>query len=311
MRTSACTGGRAGRLFPASYRRNGSTPYLGCDQVHIARDRHMLASFRICRPRRWEPERLLMIRRRDFITLLGSTAVAWPLGARAQQPGRVPTIGYLGATTRAVESQQLAAFERRLRELGWTDGRNVAIEYRWVEGRNERPATIATELVRLKVDVIVTWGTANIVAAKEATTVIPIVFPAAADPVGMGLVTSLARPGGNATGLSILALDLAGKRLELLREVVPQLRHLAVMAHVGAPGAMLEMAEVQATARALNLDVTALELQGADNIPPAFETLKGRADALFVCVDPLTNTHRVTITKLAIGARLPTMYGQQ
>jgi putative ABC transport system substrate-binding protein len=254
------------------------------------------------------------MKRRAFITLLGS-AVAVPIlsprSARAQQPGRLPTIGYLGATTRAVESQQLAAFEQRLRELGWIDGRNVAIAYRWVEGRSEGSAEMAAELVQLKVDVIVTWGTANIVAAKQATAAVPIVFSAAADPVGMGLVASLARPGGNATGLSILALDLAGKRLELLREVVPNLRRLAIIAHIGGLGAMLEMAEVQTSARALDLDVTALELRGADDIPPAFETLKGRADALFVCVDPLTNTHRAAITNLAIGARLPTMYGQQ
>ena len=162
------------------------------------------------------------MRRRQFITLLGGAA-AWPLTARAQQPGKLPTIGFLGQSTRSATSEWTTAFVQRLRELGWIDGRNVAIEYRWGEGRNERFAQITAEFVRLKVDVIVTSGTPQVLAAKQATAVIPIVFTQAGDPVGTGLVASLARPGGNVTGLATLAADLAGKRLELLREVVPGL----------------------------------------------------------------------------------------
>jgi putative ABC transport system substrate-binding protein len=167
------------------------------------------------------------MRRREFITLLGGAAAAWPFAARAQQPVKVPTIGFLGAGTPLVWTQWVAAFVQRLRELSWVEGRNVALEYRWAEGRDERFPEIAAEFVRLKVDVIVTSGTPPVLAAKQATSVIPIVFATAGDPVGAGLVASLAQPGGNVTGLSIQHADLAGKRLELLREVVPSLRRLA------------------------------------------------------------------------------------
>jgi ABC-type uncharacterized transport system substrate-binding protein len=181
----------------------------------------------------------LMIRR-EFITLLGGAAAAWPLAARAQQP-KLPTIGFLGQSTRSATSEWTTAFVQRLRELGWIDGRNVAIEYRWGEGRNERFAQIAAEFVRLKVDVIVTAGTPQVLAAKQATSVIPIVFAVAGDPVGTGIVASWARPGGNVTGLATLAADLAGKRLELLREVVPGLGRLAIMGNVGNPLSVLEL----------------------------------------------------------------------
>src|SRR5947208_6521192 len=174
------------------------------------------------------------MRRREFITLLGGAA-AWPLAARAQQPGKLPTIGFLVAGTPSSHGQWVAAFVQRLRELGWIEGRTVAIEYRWAEGRTERAAEIAAEFVRLKVDIIVTSATAAVVAAKQVTSVIPIVFAAAGDPVGTGLVASLARPGGNITGLSVQQPDLAAKRLELLREVVPGLRRLAILANVGGP----------------------------------------------------------------------------
>ena len=197
---------------------------------------------------------------------------------------------------------------QRLRELGRIEGRNVAIEYRWAEGRTERLSEFAAEFVRLKVDVIVTSATPPVVAAKQATSVIPIVFAAVGDPVGTGLVTSLARPGGNVTGLSLQATDLAGKRLELLREVVPDLRRLAVMANVSAPPAVLEMAEVQTTARALGLEVVASEIRRPEDIAPAFESFKGRAEALYVCNDPLVTTNRIRINTLALGMGLPTMY---
>jgi putative ABC transport system substrate-binding protein len=246
--------------------------------------------------------------RREFITLLGGATV-WPLAARAQQPGKVPIIGFLGASTPSATSQRSAAFVQRLRELGWIDGRTVAIEYRWGEGRSERFTEVAAEFVRLKVDVIVTEGPASVVAAKQATSVIPIVFPAAGDPVGSGLVASLARPGGNVTGLSVQSPDLAGKRLELLREVVPGLRRLAIMANVDASGAMKEMGEVHAAARTLGLEVITAEIQRGEDIVPAFEALNGRADALYVCIDPLVISHRIRINTLALGARLPTMHG--
>jgi putative tryptophan/tyrosine transport system substrate-binding protein len=191
------------------------------------------------------------------------------------------------------------------------EGRTVAIEYRWAEGRNERLAEIAAEFVRLKVDIIVTSGTPQVVAAKQATSVIPIVFAAAGDPVASGLVASLARPGGNATGLSSLVADLAGKRLELLREVVPALRRLAIMGNVGNPLTVLELGEVQAAAGTLGLEVHTLEIRQAQDITPAFEALKGRADALYVCIDALVNANRIRINTSALGARLPTMHGSR
>jgi putative ABC transport system substrate-binding protein len=198
---------------------------------------------------------------------------------------------------------------QRLRELGWIEGRTVAIEYRWAEGRNERAAEVAAEFVRLNVDVIVTSGTPPTLAAKQATSIMPIVFATAGDPVGNALVASLSRPGGNATGLSIQGTDLAGKRLEMLREAVPDLRRLVIMANVDAPGAVLEMREAQPMARALGLEVITLEIRRAEDITPAFEAVKGRADALYVCTDALLGTHRTRINTLALGMHLPTMHG--
>jgi ABC-type uncharacterized transport system substrate-binding protein len=248
------------------------------------------------------------MKRREFITLLGGAAAAWPLAARAQQQAKLLTIGFLGATLSS-ESQRVAAFVQRLRELAWIDGRNLAIEYRWAEGRDERYAEIAAEFVRLKVDVIVTVATPATLAAKQATAVIPIVFVAASDPVGTGLVASLARPGGNVTGLANQTSETGGKKLEFLREVVPGLRRLAIMANVGNPASALEMGEAQATARTLGLEVTTSEIRRAEDIAPAFEALKDRADALYLCPDPLMNTNRTRINILAVGARLPTMHG--
>jgi ABC-type uncharacterized transport system substrate-binding protein len=249
-----------------------------------------------------------VIERREFITLLGATAaVAWPLAARAQQPSKLPIIGFLGSNA-SIESQRIAAFVQRLRELGWIDGRNLAIEYRWSEGRNEHYAEIAAEFVRLKVDVIVTVATPATLAAKQATAVIPIVFVTASDPVGTGLVASLARPGGNVTGLANQISDTGGKKLEFLREVVPGLRRLAIMANVGNPASALDMGEAQATARTLGLEVITSEIRQAEDIAPAFDALKDRADALYVCPDPLMNTNRTRINILAVGGRLPTMH---
>jgi len=248
------------------------------------------------------------LHRRQLITLLGGAAAAWPLAARAQQPGKVPTIGFLGATTPAGQSQLTAAFVQRLRELGWIEGRTVAIEYRWAEGRSERFAEFAAEFVRLKVDVILTHNTPPVLAAKQATSVIPIVFATAADPVGTGVVASLARPGGNVTGLSSQTTDVAGKRIELLREVVPGLRRFAILANPDNSYVALEVREVQAAARKLDLEVALFEIRRAEDIALAFEGLKGRTDALYPLADPLLFTHRLRINTLALGVRLPTMY---
>ena len=247
------------------------------------------------------------MRRRTFITLLGGAVAAWPLAARGQQSARVPTIGVLGSGS--TQGQWVASFVQRLRELGWIEGRTVAVEVRWAEGRNERFAEIAAEFVQLKVDVIFAPSTLAVIAAKQETSAIPIVFATVADPIGTGLVASLARPGGNATGQSVQSTDLAGKRVELLREVVPGLRRLAIMVNVASPGSVLEMGEVQAAARALGLEVLTLEIRRAEDIASAFETLKGRAEALYVAPEPLVAANRVRINTLALGARLPTMHG--
>jgi len=246
-----------------------------------------------------------MIRRREFITLLGGAA-AWPLTVRAQQSGKVPTIGFLGSEASGW-TPWTAAFVQRLRELGWIEGRTIALEYRWSEGRSERQAEIAAEFVRLKVDVIVSNAIA-IPALMQATEVIPIVFALGVDPVSAGLVASLARPGGNVTGLSIQSTDLASKRLELLREVLPRLRRLATIANVGFPQGMLEMAEVQAVARGLGIEVAPLEIRRAEDIAPAFEALKAQADALYVVGDALVNTNRTRIMTFSLSARLPTIF---
>jgi putative ABC transport system substrate-binding protein len=245
------------------------------------------------------------MRRRDFIAVLGASAV-WPLAAHAQQAGKLPTIGFLG-TDASAWTTWTAAFVARLRELGWIEGRTIAIEYRWSEGRSERVAETAAELVRLNVGAIVSYGGA-VVALKQATTSIPIVFAIANDPVSGGLVASLARPGGSVTGLSQQATDLAGKRLELLREIVPGLRRLAILVNAGYRSALLEMAEVESTARAFGLEAVPLEIRQADDIAPAFEGLNGRADALYVVVDTLITANRTRIAAAALAARLPTIY---
>jgi putative ABC transport system substrate-binding protein len=245
------------------------------------------------------------MRRREFIMLLSGAATAWPLAGRAQQTARLPTIGFFSPNTRSAASPWTAAFVERLREVGWIEGRTIAIEYRWGEGRSDRTDKVVAEFVRLKPDVIVTHGQSNIVTAKQATSTIPIVFALATDPVASGFVASLAQPGGNATGLSIQGTDLVGKRLELLREVVPGLRRLAIMSDFRNP----EMAEAEAAARTLGLEVNILPLRRPEDITPAFGALKGTADALYVGADPLVNSHRVRINILALGARLPTMHG--
>jgi ABC-type uncharacterized transport system substrate-binding protein len=247
------------------------------------------------------------IGRRKLLATLGGAA-AWPLVLRAQQPAKLPTIGFLGASTAATATEWVTAFTKRLRELGWVEQRTVAIEYRWADGKLERVAEIAADFVRLNVDVIVTYGTPPVVEAKRATSVIPIVFALAGDPVGAGLVDNLARPGGNVTGLSLQQTDSVGKRLELLREIVPGFRRLAVLANTSNASVAFEVREVEASASTLGVSVTTLEIRRAEDIAPALTALKDRADALYIAASPLTNTNRVLINTLALVARVPTMH---
>jgi putative ABC transport system substrate-binding protein len=246
------------------------------------------------------------LKRREFITLFGSAAAAWPIAALAQQAGKLPTIGFLSGQTRSAAGQLVAAFEQRLRELGWIEGRTVAVEVRWAEGRTERFAEIASEFVRLKVDVIVTAGP-PVFAAKQATSVIPIVFATVADPLGTGLVASLARPGGNVTGLSLMSPELASKRLEIMREVVPSLRRLAIMANAAYPPAMRELHEVETAAHPFGIETIAMKIRQAADIAPAFETLNSRAEGLYVVGESITAANQVRINSFVLAERLPTM----
>jgi putative ABC transport system substrate-binding protein len=219
---------------------------------------------------------------------------------------KVPTIGFLGAGAQSAWTHWTAAFVQRLRELGWIEGRTVTIEYRWADGRTERFREIAEEFARLKVDVIVTVGSA-VYAAKEATSTIPIVFAIAIDPIGSGMVDSLSRPGGNITGVSIQATELAGKRIELLRQILPELRRIAVIANVNYPASVLEVAEVREVARKSGFEVKLLEVRRAEDIGSAFDGLGNETQALYVCASALFNANIARINTLALGARLPTI----
>lgn len=244
------------------------------------------------------------MRRREF-TALFAGALAWPMATRAQ-PAKLPTIGFLGAGGQAAWTHWTASFVQRLNELGWIQGRTVTIEYRWAEGRTERFREIATEFVRLKVDVVVTVGSA-VPALKDATSTIPIVFAVAVDPVGSGMVASLARPGGNVTGVSIQETELAGKRIELLREIFPGLRRMAVIANVGYQASVLEVTEVRQVTRKFGLDLELLEIRRAEDIGPAFDALGNQTQALYVCSSALFNANIARINSRALGARLPTI----
>jgi putative ABC transport system substrate-binding protein len=243
--------------------------------------------------------------RRDTIFALAALGAA-PLAANSQQP-KIPLIGFLGTSPQSTQGAYATAFAQRLRELGWIEGRTVAIEYRWGDGRNERLSEVIAEFVRLKVDVIVTGGNA-VLAAKQATSVIPIVFGLAVDPVGTGMVASLSRPGGNVTGMSLQSADLAGKRVEISREVLPRLRRMAILANAGYPAAMQETAHAEAAARMLGIKTVKLEVREAKDIAPAIAGFKG-GELLYVCSDALIGTHIVEINNLALAARLPTMHG--
>jgi len=246
------------------------------------------------------------VRRRDFIAALGAAA-AWPLAARAQA-AKVPVLGFLGTTTPTAWSGPVAAFEKRLSDLGWMPGSTITIDYRWTEGRNELALEIAQKFVARKVDIIVAGGNA-VAAAKQATASIPIVFPVAVDPVGSGFVANLSHPGGNVTGLSLQGPDVAGKRLELLRTIVPGLHRIAIMIDIGYPAAQAEMEQCRAAAQILGLDTTVLALRQPEDIEPAFDSLHGNVQALYVVADAMTNAYHDRISTLALGARLPTIFG--
>jgi putative tryptophan/tyrosine transport system substrate-binding protein len=247
-------------------------------------------------------------KRREFIALLGGSAASWSVATLAQ-PSKLLTIGYMGGSTPAATSSWMAAFMQRLRELGWIEGSNIAIVDRWAEGRPDRNAEIAADFVKLNVNVILAHGTGETTAAKKATATIPIVFAMAGDPVGSGLVSSLSRPGGNVTGMSVQAPDVGSKRLEFFREAVPGLRRLAIMANANNSSTTLEMGEVAATARKLGFsEVVTFGIRRADDIALAFEAFKGRADALYIAADPLVLTNVVQINTLALREGLPTIY---
>jgi putative ABC transport system substrate-binding protein len=248
------------------------------------------------------------MRRRDFIVAL-SSAAAMPMAARGQQAVKRATIGLLGSGTAAAQSEWTAALLKRLRELGWIEGDNVTMEYRWAEGRTERLPALADELVRLRVDVLVTHNTPPTLAAKKATSTIPVVFATAGDAVGSGIVASLARPGGNVTGLSSMQPDTAGKRVELLRELIPGLRRLAAFLDVGNPFSKNDNSEVQRAAQTIGVEVDTFEIRHDEDISRAFQAFKGRAQALYIPSVPLLFANRVQISNLALTARLPTMHG--
>jgi putative tryptophan/tyrosine transport system substrate-binding protein len=248
------------------------------------------------------------VTRREFITLLGGAAAAWPLSARAQQPAKQPLIGMLVPGTRATHGQWFAAMVDRLRELGWIEGRTVAFEYRFAEGRTDRAAEIVAEFVRMKVDLIATSAADVTLAAKQVTSLIPIVT-LMSDPIGTGLVASLNRPGGNVTGISVQQDELAGKRVELLREIVPSLRRLAVIAYAGNPPSLVELERAYVAARTLGLEAVKIEIRRVEDIAPGFEPVRGNAEALYVVSHPLINANRIRISTLALGARMATICG--
>jgi putative ABC transport system substrate-binding protein len=248
------------------------------------------------------------MRRRDFIKVITGSAAAWPLAARAQQITKLPTIGFMGPATSSINAQWVNAFVERLHAHDWTEGRTVSIEYRWAEGSYERAAEIAAEFVRMKVDVIVTSSTPNTLATKKATSEIPIIFASAGDPVGGGLVASLARPGGNVTGLSIQAVEITGKRVELSREALHPLSRLAIMGNPDNSATMGEMRETQAAAEKLGLNATTFEIRRSEEIGPTFEKIKGHFDAVYVPAEPLVNTNRRRIGSFALAAHLPTLF---
>ena len=248
------------------------------------------------------------MRRRKFMLLLGGFAVASTSGAYGQQSAKQPVIGFLVAGTQASHGAWVAAFAQRLSELGWTAGRNIKIEYRWAAGDIRQMTEFATEFVQKKVDVIVT-SAYGVVAAKQATSTIPIVFAAYGDAVSNGIVGSVARPGGNVTGLSIQPRELSSKRLELLRDIIPNVRRLAALVNTNYSGVAQKVIGIRTASAALNIEANILEVQTADDIEAALATLAGQTDALYVYSEPLTNSNRHQIIRAATAAKIPTIFG--
>jgi putative ABC transport system substrate-binding protein len=245
--------------------------------------------------------------RRQFVTLIGSVAASWPLVVRAQT-AKSPVIGFLVPGSQESHGTWVAAFAKRLSEIGWTEGRNIVIEYRWAAGDNDRMAEFAAEFVQRKVDVIVSSAN-GVNVASRATPSIPIVFAAFNDPVATGLAKSLSQPGGNVTGLTVQPNDLASKRIELLREIVPQMRRLFALANIAGSGFQRETASIRTAAAALNIEADILELRTAEDIAPALARLKGRADALYVLSEPLVNSNKAQILQAVTQERIPTIFG--
>ena len=244
------------------------------------------------------------MRRREFITLLGSAAATWPLGVRAQ--GKIPRLGFMGNSTEALEVNLTDAFREGLRELGYEEGRNIVIEYRWAEGQYERFPALVAELIAAKVDVIVTAGTPAALAVKKATTTVPLVMVAVGDPVGTGLVPSLARPDGNLTGLSSVAPDLEGKRLELLREIVPSVSHIAVFLNSVNPFHVASMRQALAAGKTLGIKVQQYDIRKSEDLDGAFAALrKERPDALLILADRVFLHNRQRIMDFTEEQRLP------
>lgn len=243
--------------------------------------------------------------RRQFIGgLAGATAL--PAVALAQDK---KTIGFLGPTAASAVTKRIAAFERRLGERGWTIGQTVDIDYRWADGRTDQFDPLASELAKRNVAVIATWGTATALAAKHASSAIPIVFTIVGDPVGSGLVASLAHPGGNVTGTSTQHPETVGKRIQVLHELLPAMRRIAVLRNVGNPADVEESRLVQDAAKSFGITVDDIDVRRGEDITAAIQALDGKADALYVVADALFTDNRKPINELALKARLPTMHG--
>ena len=241
--------------------------------------------------------------------VLGALFFALCFYANAQQPAKVPRIGFLSSLSPAAVSARMDAFRQGLRELGYVEGKNIVIESRWAEGKTERLPELAAELVRLKVDVIVTGGPSVNRFAKEATVTIPIVLAFDNDPVGNGFAASLARPGGNVTGLSALSPEISGKQLELLKEIVPTLSRVAVLGNSAEPANALVLREVELAAGALGVKLQYLDVLGPKDIETAFRAAsKGRADAVLVLLSPVVISHRTQLVEIALRSRLPAIY---
>jgi putative ABC transport system substrate-binding protein len=248
----------------------------------------------------------MQMRRREFLYLIVG-ATTWPLGARAERAEKPPVIGAIFPGTATSTPRIAKILVQRLGELGWVVGRDVVVEYRYAEGSIHRAGEAAAEFARMKVDVILLGGDSEALAAKRATVTIPIVVASVGDPVGNGLIESLAHPGGNITGMSLALSETAGKRLELLREVVPGLKRVAIFGNSGNPMVATERNAAIAAAHALGFDTIISGVQTIEDIAPTIEALKGNADALYVCEDPFTIIQRARINAAALAARLPAM----